>query len=50
MNTAGKALASQVQQMQQQRAAQRTASQPGGVGIMRSSAGTEAPSPLRDGL
>ncbi len=49
MNTAGKALASQVQQMQQQRAAQRAAAQ-AGSGSMRRSTGAEAPSPLRDGL
>jgi chemotaxis protein histidine kinase CheA len=50
MNTAGKALASQMQQMQQQRAAQRASGQASGSGSGRRSTGADAPSPLRDGL
>ena len=47
MNTAGKALATQVQHMQQQRAAQRAA-HAGGGGSVGHDPAAGAPSPLRD--
>lgn len=50
MNTAGKALASQVQHNMQQRAAQRAAAGANGGGSAGQSSAAGAPSPLRDAL